>query len=406
MNSSHFVQIGNYFSSVPSTSLMSNQNLNEFDFIIINSNKLLDDLRFHTFADWEKRLQDLKEYHASKKMPVVIMMSDSYSVHLPSGIKHISDLFKLDLTLRADVGKRIEIRNGNHFSDFFKQNINSIKYKVSFSKHPGNSIASPIGKSNVSVSFFTNEYVFIPEINKTNPQEESKFLLDLYQLCKSLPKEKVSLNIPDWTNSYYLPNEKEDFEQLNEINNRIKVLNTQKEEQESKLEQYKKNKMLWTSHGSVLELKVKEAFEELGFVIIESVVNRDDILMKWGEQIIVVEIKGLTKSAQEKNSAQLEKWKMEYVIEHGIEPKGLLIVNTYRDQPLNERKENSFPDQMLKFAKAKEQCLLTTVQLCCLLFYIRENPNSKEELINKMLSHIGVFDRFNNWEEIINLNNN
>ena len=48
---------------------------------------------------------------------------------------------------------------------------------------------------------------------------------------------------------------------------------------------------------------------------------------------------------------------------NGREPKSLLIVNGYYELPLEERKEDVFPNQMLKYANKKEQCLLTTYQL-------------------------------------------
>jgi hypothetical protein len=40
-----------------------------------------------------------------------------------------------------------------------------------------------------------------------------------------------------------------------------------------------------------------------------------------------------------------------------------LAVSAWREVPLGERKQPAFPDQMLKYAKAREHCLVETGQI-------------------------------------------
>ena len=88
---------------------------------------------------------------------------------------------------------------------------------------------------------------------------------------------------------------------------------------------------------------------------LEAEKGRSDKIAKYGEVAIVAEIKGVTKSAAEKHAAQLEKWVAQYFEENEVSPKGMLIVNGFCDMPLNERLEDVFPQQMLKY------CGYTTV---------------------------------------------
>lgn len=92
----------------------------------------------------------------------------------------------------------------------------------------------------------------------------------------------------------------------------------------------------------------------------------------------VVEIKGVTGSAAEKHAAKLEKWVSTYYEENEVKPKGILVVNTYRDQPLIDRPEVSFPHQMLKFCSQREHCLLTSTQLLSLYLDVKKNPLRKK----------------------------
>jgi len=61
------------------------------------------------------------------------------------------------------------------------------------------------------------------------------------------------------------------------------------------------------------------------------------LILDYKGKIAVVEVKGLGKSAAENNAAQLEKWVSEYYLTKGIKPKGILIVNAYKDVPFKEQ---------------------------------------------------------------------
>lgn len=118
---------------------------------------------------------------------------------------------------------------------------------------------------------------------------------------------------------------------------------------------------------------------------------------------IVVEIKGLNKSAGEKNAAQLEKWVSEHVEKYDKQPKAILLVNAFRNIKLDEREEDVFPKQMLKYATYREQCLLSTTQFLCLYLDCMKSPDKKEDIIKGLLNIVGVYNEYMNFKDFIEI---
>ena len=84
-------------------------------------------------------------------------------------------------------------------------------------------------------------------------------------------------------------------------------------------------------------------------------------------------------------------------------PKPILIVNGYCDTPLAERVEDVFPNQMLKYCEARGHVLVTTTQLLCLYVEIKKNPNCTEERITELLSCVGKYQRYLDYDNYIKL---
>ena len=97
----------------------------------------------------------------------------------------------------------------------------------------------------------------------------------------------------------------------------------------------------------------------------------------------------------------MQKWETEFFEDYDIHPKQVLIVNTFRNLPLKERVEDSFPIQMLPYATKKEQCLITTTQLLCFYLNWLDNNDILENFIDKITSTNGIFDEYNDWGKYI-----
>ena len=156
-----------------------------------------------------------------------------------------------------------------------------------------------------------------------------------------------------------------------------------------------------TSSGSILEEIVKTVLVEIGFSLQKAEIGRSDLIASYGDFNIVAEIKGVTKSAAEKHAAQLEKWVSEYYEENNQMPKALLIENAFCETPLSERKEEVFPDQMLKYCEARGHALITTTQLLCMYIEIKKDPSCAQERITELLSCVGKYPRYLDYENFL-----
>lgn len=190
--------------------------------------------------------------------------------------------------------------------------------------------------------------------------------------------------------------EEKENKQLAEDAKKLERLKKKVAKDEEKLKSTKYYKTLLTSTGTQLETIVKKVLSEMGFDLMPTIPGRDDIIAKFNDQDIVAEIKGVVRSATEKHASQLEKWVSLFMEDHDTHPKPLLIVNAFKDTPLSERTEDVFPDQMLKYSNAREHALVSTTQLLCLYIDIKTNPDKKDELINELLSTVGVYNKYIN----------
>ncbi|WP_307413999.1 hypothetical protein [Paenibacillus sp. W2I17] len=170
----------------------------------------------------------------------------------------------------------------------------------------------------------------------------------------------------------------------------------------SDLKSLEELKILFAGTGQPLENIVGRVFGYLGFEVSEGIPGRDDLILVYKGQVAVVEVKGVTKSAAEKHAAQLEKWVSEYLATKDIKPKGILVVNAFKDVPLEERIEKPFPDQMMTYSNNRDHCLITGVDLLALYFHIRENPEEKEQVINDLLNTSGHFNKFK-WQDYVSI---
>jgi hypothetical protein len=405
MKNVHFGQVGYLFKSPDNIEFLSNQNLNEYDFIIIDIDELLKSIKSKPLTNVQDRFAELVEFVSIKNLPIVFI---SFNVDRYKSMTARSftlyNLLNLDVVAEATQGQRMEVNRDNIFGHLMMKYSDAFKYNVCFSKHPGESLGRAKDRT-LSIGFYTKDFVFLPCFNYDVPVDEATFFEDLYKVCKTLRLGGETPKLPEWVSNYYLPGEKEGEDQIQELQRQIGKLEGAKNKCELRQSSYVELKQLWTATGGQLEDAVKQVFVELGFTLLPAEARRDDIIMELNGQVVVVEVKGQNKSAAEKNAAQLEKWVSIYMEKHGVTPKGILIVNTFREQPLEDRIEVSFPNQMLPYSENRNHCLLTTLQLCSLILHCRANPAQKENIVEELLTTVGVMERFDSWNEFIDVKN-
>ena len=166
------------------------------------------------------------------------------------------------------------------------------------------------------------------------------FIESLKKLMNSLKNELGDYNFPEWIHDYYLPEEKRIHESLRAIESELEGIMLKRDAIKIKIVELEKYKFLLCGQGKPLENEVARILREIGFDVEFGTGNRTDLIIKYKENVAVVEVKGISKSAAEKHSRQLEQSISEYCVANDtLDCKGILIINAYCGLPLEERTE-------------------------------------------------------------------
>lgn len=219
--------------------------------------------------------------------------------------------------------------------------------------------------------------------------------LDAFHKTKTLLSPTPALHaLPDWAKQLHTRSGREQLKKIAGASTEAAEAQARLRTAEQELEEIEQRKLLLTATGAVLEHAVAAVLRRLGFEVTEPGDSRSDLLIKFREARAVAEIKGLTGAAKETNASQVEKWVATYHAEHGIEPKGILIVNAFRDTPLLERPNDAFPKQMMPYVNRKEISLVTTTQLFLADAALAADPKRVEAFRNAILTTTGLVPDF------------
>lgn len=235
------------------------------------------------------------------------------------------------------------------------------------------------------------------------PTQAALFQNSLCDLAARLQSGASVEPLPAWTATYRLSGEVELRSAVVEKETQIQEARGELTALQAELDKLEGRKRLITGTGGPLEAEVRAVLEALGGEVKEAEPGRDDWKVRFPEGEAVVEVKGLQGSAGEKDAAQLEKWVASHIEEFGARPKGLLVVNGWRKVPIDQRTEAVFPDQMLKYSKAREHCLVTGLQLLGILQDVESNPERAEHWRKKLLKSVGPLVGMEDWAKILKL---
>jgi hypothetical protein len=245
--------------------------------------------------------------------------------------------------------------------------------------------------------------LILPPFLATSAEADRDFGEAMNLFIAAHKERKIPAQLPDWHIEFLLPGESALRQTAIELKDQLAQHHKKIEENLVESQALTRLKGLFTEKGQKLVDLVKLAMETLGFQVEPGPEGQDDLIAQYGERYAVLEVKGRDQSsAAEKDAAQLEKWSSRFYEEHGKEPKSILVVNAYRDMPLDQRTAAVFPNQMLKYSIRKEQCLLSGLQLLCLVSSAKTETERKAAA-ESLLNAIGIYPRFRDkdWTEII-----
>lgn len=307
-------------------------------------------------------------------------------------------------------GENIAFQGNEPFSTFWSTNKEGLFYESYLKKKVGKPFLFIKGTDKVvgcHIQVGNGNIVFIPNFDceqfPTSKQKsaEKNFINSLVTLVSTQKSSGGDFSLPDWSKNYSLPGESDLHNRLIELETNLSNIAAEIAHQKATIAKLEEHKILFTGSGKALEKAVAEVFESLGFSVSEGQEGRDDLIIKHGDSVAVVEVKGVSKSAAEKHAAQLEKWVAEYYSANGVQAKGILVVNAFQNVPLMSRTEDAFPNQMLDYCTRRSHCLITGLQLLGIYTACQQKPESKDEVISALFNTCGVFSGFSNWQDFL-----
>lgn len=381
----------------------------------------LTDAELERFQDDVARRSVEFHEHLEEGRPIVVLVPPPMKLRELLNIGspfYLEGCLPVPLSLERAQGSGFDLVAGEPFLAFWKKNEAIFAHEAYIEAPPGTPLLTIRGTRRVVATAahsgagvvlclprFAGEFYDADVLEKTGDGVEAEeaahtsFLDDLLTLLGALGPETV---LPPWTDSYQVPGEAEAISGTERARRRVRQAETDLRKSERSLEEVRERKLLFSGTGASLENIVAEALTAIGFEVDMGPPGRSDLTIWRGRRVAVVEVKGVSRSAAEKHAAQLEKWVNSHHAEHGKQPKGILVVNTWRNTPLSEREGRThFPQQMLKFAaEERGHCLITGVQLLGLWLEVDRAPSRKARIANELLSCVGPFTRFASLDEL------
>lgn len=188
---------------------------------------------------------------------------------------------------------------------------------------------------------------------------------------------------PLWIEKYNLVPE---LELKNKMDNVLKEFKTINE----KLEGYEFRKKILYASGRELSYSIYLIFKDMGFdPDFKEDKGRQDIEIKYNSFFAIIEAKGLTGFANNKDLRQLLEYHVD-VIETNPESKAIFIVNHFRDKNPSERDESPYSKAALELAIKNNFCLITTIDLFKLYYLFLKNELTKTQIIDLLQKTNGL----------------
>jgi len=329
--------------------------------------------------------------------------------------RHVNDMSTLDLlpfpleTIAAS-GRRIECRGTTSEREFWHAYGPLFEHAAYMDKplgHPFLFISRTLFAVGSYASVGKGFVLILPQLADDDDEDGADgdeidfphegFIDAILALVDELSQGRGQKVQPAWSQGLLLPGETKSSSEVAGLSEQIEELSTKRMHSEQLLAALQSRKTLFTGTGRALEDVAMQALEALGFKVEHGAVGRADLVARFGKRVAVVEAKGLSKSAKERDAAQLEKWVVEHHLDQGGQPKGILVVNAYAQTPLVKRTHAAFPQQMLKYACDRGFCLITGVQLLGAWLDAEKTPSLKASIRTSILDCVGVYSEYADW---------
>jgi hypothetical protein len=237
---------------------------------------------------------------------------------------------------------------------------------------------------------------------------------------------------PAWSDAFTSIREQDATTRIRELQKEIETLTTESNNNAQVVSAERRLKLLYAGTGDDLVTVTAFALRELGFRVTEGPKRRADLLAWDGKRLAAAEVKGLDGTVRENNFRQAERWiaevnaaltmapaerkqdpELEQYAERltelglelsspvtDVECRGLMIIATHRQMPLDQRPSESFPDPVARLLARSTVCALTGLDLYCFLQQARNNEIRRGEIAKMLLAEGGVVAA-QDWRDVV-----
>lgn len=388
-----------------------------------------------TIATLERRLAHLSEWVTQGHTLILIDHAPAlfrYKVQASVRTLVLETYAPLDgISFTVAAGTRVEYCGPPSFADLLASHIPLLKYEVVLTADDLKPLLK-VASGSPGVTQVVGGYrhhgkgviFYLPGI-KGSPSDWASYINDASKLTDALLC--APSDFPPWVDQYQTDGDKNAFARISELTVQIADLENQLKTQHDLLTNSRELKRLAFDTGAGFTSSVEAALTELGLSVVEGPHPRADLLASDGNRYAAIEAKGVDGATKERDVRQAVQWMAEVdsALASGddeIDPdlsryaaqlaklsvdkgdndcKGLLIMGTFRKQPLNERRQPSFPEPVIRVLERADVCALTGLQLLGLILMVRNNPSLRPVILKELFDTRGPLQRAQDWREFL-----
>jgi hypothetical protein len=253
----------------------------------------------------------------------------------------------------------------------------------------------PLAEASVSGGgFFEEPLAREPEPSMITDDELTESTGEPMPEAKDLIKKMEEMTktvAPDWCATFSFPDLDDLRKERDSLAETIRLTQSRISAIDNKLAMLDglKNALL-AADGEELKTACSRVFKKLGWHSKQSDAEAKELLLVGeGHTEVIARVVRSHGTAPRPDIAQLAQSVLTYWGETEIEPKGLLIANTFALTSPEDRHEADFSDALAEFAQKKSLCLMTTVQLLCMYRDLELGKLEADQIRNRILDTNG-----------------
>ncbi|MGY4317565.1 hypothetical protein [Bradyrhizobium sp. JR3.5] len=353
-----------------------------------------------------------------------------------NAVARVEAMFPLgSLQMTATHGAKVELASGGSVGPLLEPFLSSMSYRATLVA-PQLVPLVVAHRATPGERFAVGGYVmegkgkvfFIPTFQSQMEENVEQF----YSAISQLPDRtaaKVEV-LPEWSDKFRTSREADVMARIERLNEKRMELDAQIASEQAILAADAGLKRLIAGTGGGFSTAVIAALQELGLSAVEGPNSRADIIAACAGRYVAVEAKGIDGPVRERQYRQVERWmaelnaalhsdaeeirgdpeirkyaecvgKIQMPEYDGGDAKGLLVVGTFRQAPLDQRNDPDFPNTVQRLLERSDTCGMTGLQLFGLVVSARGDPSLKLTIQRELVETRGILERCKNWSEFL-----